>query len=71
MADTDLFIAKESAITSVGGEDIVIHAGHTVVRAGHPLLKGREDLFQPLFVHYDVEPTEAPPSRSGRSQQKS
>lgn len=57
MADTDLYIARESAITNVDGEDIVIQAGRTVVRAGHPLLKGRESMFQPLYVHYDVEPS--------------
>lgn len=68
MAETDLFIARGSFLTSLEGEEIQVHAGHTVVRAGHPLLAGREEMFMPLHVHYDVEqPKAAPARRRGES----
>jgi hypothetical protein len=37
------------------GQTVVIGPG-IVVRAGHPIMAGHEDLFVPLIVHYDVEP---------------
>lgn len=51
----DIYVAKESFVTHFEGAEIIVHKGSTRVRAGHPLLKGREALFEPLKVHYDVE----------------
>lgn len=31
----------------------------TTVRVGHPILKGREDLFHPLVVDYEIEQPKA------------
>jgi hypothetical protein len=44
------------------GEQITIPAGE-IVRAGHPLLKGREEHFEPVesFGRFDVEQATAAP----------
>lgn len=53
--EPDLYVGKEPATFDFEGAPVFI--GPTiVVRAGHPILKGREDLFKPLVVHYDVAP---------------
>lgn len=53
MAD-DLFVGTEPCTFDFEGSPVFIGPG-TVVRAGHPILKGREGLFKPLVVHFDVE----------------
>ncbi|WP_119728343.1 hypothetical protein [Thermomonospora amylolytica] len=65
----DILVAKKTATFDYNGERIVVHAGITRVRAGHPMLEGREDLFEPIDVHYDVEDATARPGakRSGGS----
>ena len=60
--DTDLFVATDSANFDYKGQPIWISSG-TVVRAGHPILKGREHLFKPLKVHFDVEKPAAKPEK--------
>lgn len=45
-----ILVAKDSFWHSGG----IVHAG-TTVRVGHPLLEGRENLFSPLVVEYDVD----------------
>lgn len=52
MAD-DIFVATESVLTDVDGQNVYITAGQTA-RAGHPILKGRESNFIPLQVDYDL-----------------
>jgi hypothetical protein len=37
-----------------------------VVRAGHPIMEGREDLFTPLMIHYDVA-SDAPKTAKPRT----
>ena len=61
MAEPDLYIGKEPATFDFEGSPVFIGPG-TVVRAGHPIMNGREDLFELLRVHYDVvaEPVVAP-----------
>ena len=49
----DIFVATESFVANVDGEDIHVARGRTLVLAGHPLLKGRDDLFEPVKVHFD------------------
>lgn len=51
----EIYVAKRSAVLYDGGKRYPIVEGRTLIRAGHPLLKGHEDLFRPLRVHYDVE----------------
>jgi hypothetical protein len=59
-------VAKESFVTSWDGEDRQFLAGITRVRVGHPILVGREQLFEPLRAHYEVEQaTAAPGERRG------
>jgi hypothetical protein len=70
MAEPDLYRGKESATFDFDGAPVFIGPG-TVVRAGHPIMKGREHLFEPLTVHYDVTPVEATPQgRQARPTQK-
>jgi hypothetical protein len=58
----DLYQAKESFVTQLEGEQVSVAAGD-LVRAGHPLLKGREELFKPAknWVRFDVEQATAAP----------
>jgi len=42
----ELYQAKESFVTMFNGEQVAVAAGE-LVRAGHPILKGREELFKP------------------------
>lgn len=58
----DLFVGKEPVTYEFEGSSVFIGPG-VVVRAGHPIMKGREDLFEPLTVHYDL-PEPAQPSES-------
>jgi hypothetical protein len=53
MAEPDLYIGKESATFDFEGAPIYV-GPTTVVRAGHPIMKGREDMFTPLVVHFEV-----------------
>jgi hypothetical protein len=67
-----LYMAKESFVTQVDGETISVSKGD-LVRAGHPLLKGREALFSPAegYVRFDVEQaTKAPGERRAVGNQK-
>jgi hypothetical protein len=58
----DYYRAKEGFGTMYGGEQIHVAAGE-IVRAGHPILKRREDLFEPVenFGRFDVEQATAAP----------
>ena len=50
-----VLVARESFVCEVKGEPVQVHAGVTRVRASHPLVKGREELFQPDEPTPDVE----------------
>jgi len=71
MAKTDvsagrIYVAAESFTTSLDGVPVVVTADMTRVREGHPLLRGREQFFRLLDVHYDVESaTQAPGEKRG------
>lgn len=61
--EPDLYVGKEPATFEHEGASVFI--GPTVVvRAGHPIMKGREDLFVPLVVHYDVAEPEPKATKS-------
>lgn len=51
-----IYVAKTSAVldTEDGGR-VAITGGVTRVREGHPLLRGRESMFEEIGVHYEVE----------------
>jgi len=61
MASSDIYIARQSFATEIDGQSVIVQKGTTRVRAGHPLLKGREELFELLTVQYDVEQATARP----------
>jgi hypothetical protein len=64
--EPDLYVGKEPATFEHEGSPVFI--GPTiVVRAGHPIMKGREDLFVPLVVHYDVESAKDEPKTAKTS----
>jgi hypothetical protein len=52
----EYYRAKESFVTVFDGEQVNVPAGE-IVRAGHPILKRREDHFEPVksFGRFDVE----------------
>lgn len=61
MASSDIYVAKESFATELDGQSVIVQKDVTRVRAGHPLLKGRENLFELLSVQYDVEQATSKP----------
>jgi hypothetical protein len=60
----DLYQAKESFVTMLDDEPTQVSKGD-LVRAGHPLLKGRDELFEPAegYIRFDVEEATAAPGR--------
>lgn len=60
-----LYVGKEPATFEHEGAPVFI--GPTiVVRAGHPIMKGREHLFAPLVVHFDL-PEQAEPAKTAKA----
>lgn len=64
MATEDLYVGKEPVTFEHEGSPVFIGPG-IVVRAGHPIMAGREDLFVPLVVHYDVAEPEPKTAKTG------
>ena len=58
----DLYMANQSAATVYDGEQLWIKEGD-LVRAGHPILEGRDWLFVPAtgYVRFDIEKATADP----------
>lgn len=64
----DILVAKRSAIVMFDGRRVTIRAGRTHVRAGHPILDGRQDMFEPIKVEFEVDDEpKAPAKRTRRS----
>jgi hypothetical protein len=60
----DMYICIEGGVTNYDGEQVSVQAGD-LVRAGHPILKGREWMFKPAqpedYIRFDHEQaTDAP-----------
>ena len=55
-----LMVAKQNATYDFMGAPVILVAGKTIVRQGHPVMKGHEDLFEPVLVHYETYPAEDP-----------
>lgn len=57
-----IWVARESFNTNLkDGTQVTVVAGRTRVREGHELLKGREMMFEPLVVDYEIEQATAAP----------
>ena len=50
-----LHVAKETFVTEIDGNEVVVYAGVTRVESGHPLLKGREQMFEPAEPRADLK----------------
>ncbi len=50
-----IFAARTGFVATIDGKYYVIRKGATV-RAGHPLMKGRKELFEEFKVDYDLKP---------------
>jgi hypothetical protein len=74
MAKEDIWVAKTDAVINLHGVDYTIQRGVTRVREGHRLLDAgrKEELFEPMAVHYDVEKATAGPGekRSAKPEEK-
>jgi hypothetical protein len=59
---SDYYRCKESFVAVHDGDQISVPAGE-IVRAGHPIMKRREELFEPIesFGRFDVEQATAAP----------
>lgn len=55
----DILVAKRSAFFTYEGQRVMVKAGRTHVRAGHPILAGREDMFAPVEVDFDLDEPDA------------
>ncbi|MGZ0231117.1 Lsr2 family DNA-binding protein [Streptomyces sp. CPS1] len=51
----DILVAKRTAALVWRGRQVIIKAGETFARAGHPILDVYGDEFEPVFVHFDVD----------------
>jgi len=56
-----IYVANTTFTTMLDGREITVHQGSTRARGSHPLIKGREQLFDLLTVQYDVEQASAAP----------
>ena len=67
MTDDELLVARESFSCEIDGIKFVVSAGVTRVRADHPLVRGREQLFEPAGECVDlVQATAAPGEKRGQ-----
>jgi len=64
-AGTGYWQANQSFATVLDGENVFVRKGE-FVRDGHPLLDGREEMFEPAesFGRFDVEEATAKPGAS-------
>lgn len=61
-----IYVAKVDGLVDYDGRQVPIKAGITRVREGHPLLEGRESVFEELQVHYDVETARQAPKAESK-----
>jgi hypothetical protein len=67
---SDILVAKNSFSTEVNGVPQAVTKGETF-REGHPVVEGREELFEPFTIDNDLEQaTAAPGEKRHRSKAK-
>jgi hypothetical protein len=49
----DILVANTTCMITHDGRQVMLRRGITTVRAGHPITEGREQLFDPITVHFD------------------
>lgn len=59
MAGMSVYVAKQPFFAHVDGNTVKVSVGDTV-KAGHPLLKGREALFDKVETTFDVKASTTP-----------
>lgn len=63
----DIYAARKSAALVFAGKTLFIEEGVTLAREGHPILDAAPEMFEPVFVHFEVdaarEEAPAPPAR--------
>ncbi len=62
-AGATIYVATQSFSTTLNGVPVHVTAGVDHVREGHPLLAGREHMFKPMTITYDVEQATAEPGK--------
>lgn len=66
-----IYVATQSAVVYTDDGPVVLRGGVTRVREGHPLLKGRMDLFEEQTVEYEVETARQAPKAEAKPEAKS
>lgn len=56
-----IYVARVDGIIDYNGGQVPIKAGVTRVREGHPILEGRESVFEEITVQYDLEDARSAP----------
>lgn len=69
--EAQILVANTSAVFSDGGRNYRIIKGRTTARRGARIIRGREHLWTPLVVDYDLPVTEEPPKRKRGRPRKS
>lgn len=65
--DVQIYVAKTSAIFDEGGVRYRITKGRTTAHRGARILKGREHMFAPLVIDFDIpRPRQEPKRGPGR-----
>lgn len=65
MAEGRILVARQSVMFDFEGQKVFLRQGVTTAREGHPVLKGREELWEPLVPTFETQagqeaPREAP-----------
>ncbi|MFI0897070.1 histone-like nucleoid-structuring protein Lsr2 [Streptomyces sp. NPDC020983] len=50
-----IYVARKSAALVFAGKTVFIEEGSTMAREGHPILDAAGEMFQPVFVHFEVD----------------
>jgi hypothetical protein len=66
----DIFVAKSTFTCTVDGKRCTVRKGSTMVRQGHPVLKGREHLFEPVTPSPGFDVPEKQPKKATKKQKK-